>query len=52
LETLPQLPNVNPIEHIWQELKRCLQKCKISNKNDLKNALLEEWRKEKMEKNK
>ncbi|CAK9796254.1 Transposable element Tc1 transposase [Anthophora quadrimaculata] len=43
LETPSQSPDMNVIEHIWGELKRRIRKYVISNKNDLKNALQEEW---------
>ena len=41
LITPPQSPDMNPIEHLWDQLeKRCHH---ISNKNQLKDLLLSEW---------
>lgn len=44
LETPPQSPNLNPIEHLWAHLKQCLSKYTISNKQVLIEKLFEEWR--------
>ena len=43
LETPPQSPDLNPIEHLWQYLETQIRKRHISNKRDLQNALKEEW---------
>lgn len=43
LETPPQSPDCNPIEHVWDYLDRKVHEAPILNKNDLKNRLLEEW---------
>lgn len=43
LETPPQSPDIKPIEHLWEELDQRLRKHSISNKNDLKDVLLQEW---------
>lgn len=43
LHTPPQSPDINPIEHLWDEIKRRLQKHNIKNKTELKNAILLEW---------
>ena len=43
IKTPPQSPDANPIENLWNELGRKIRKHNISNKNDLKRALLEEW---------
>jgi hypothetical protein len=45
LPTLPQSPDINPIENLWHILDMKIRKRKISNKNDLKKALVEEWQK-------
>jgi len=45
LFTPPQSPDVNPIENLWHILDLQIRKRKISNKNDLKKVLLEEWSK-------
>ncbi|XP_055306511.1 uncharacterized protein LOC129570812, partial [Sitodiplosis mosellana] len=45
LNTPPQSPDLNPIENLWDNLDRRIRTHKISNKNDLKNALEEEWSK-------
>lgn len=43
LHSPPQSPDLNPIEHLWDELERRIRKYPISNKNMLKNRLNEEW---------
>lgn len=43
LHSPPQSPDLNPIENLWDELDRRIRKRTIKNKQDLKNALLEEW---------
>lgn len=45
LHTPPQSPDLNPIEHLWSEIKRNIGKYNIQNKNDLKNAIVSEWNK-------
>ncbi|KMQ88467.1 tc1-like transposase protein [Lasius niger] len=45
LITPPQSPDINPIENLWHLLDLQIRKRKISNKNDLKKVLLEEWSK-------
>lgn len=45
LHSPPQSPDLNPIEHLWDELERRIRKRVIRNKNDLKTALTEEWNK-------
>lgn len=44
METPPQSPDINPIENLWDYLGKRLQNREISNKNQLKTVLLEEWR--------
>lgn len=43
LETPPQSPDLNVIENLWHYLDRAVRKHNISNKQDLKNVLQEEW---------
>jgi transposase len=43
LKTPPQSPDINPIEHLWDQLERKILSHHISSKEDLKIALLEEW---------
>lgn len=43
METPAQSPDCNPIEHLWEELDRRIRKRQISNEEDLKKALQEEW---------
>ena len=39
-----QLPDLNPIEHLWQELERCIQNCSKHPKIlELEIALQNEW---------
>jgi len=42
LHTSPQSPDLNSIEHLWGILK-AIKKRYISNREDLKTALQEEW---------
>lgn len=43
LQTPPQFPDINPIEHLWSELKRRLEKYDIRSKQQLETLLLQEW---------
>lgn len=43
IETPAQSPDLNVIENLWSYLESKLRNHKISNKNDLKEALLLEW---------
>ncbi|GFU95337.1 transposable element Tcb1 transposase [Trichonephila clavipes] len=45
VKTIPQSPDLNSIEHLWNYLDRQIRKQEIKTKNDLKKALLEEWQK-------
>ena len=42
-----QSPDLNPIEHLWDELERKVRRCDILSKNEteLFNFLVEEWEK-------
>ena len=43
LNTPPQSPDINPIEHLWQLLDTKIRKRDITSKSSLKTALQEEW---------
>lgn len=45
METPPQSPDLNVIENLWSQLEIGIRKHSISNKTELKTALLEEWNK-------
>lgn len=40
-----QSPDLNPIEHLWDHLERRIREHHITNKENLKAALAEEWEK-------
>ena len=43
LNTPPQSPDMNPIEHVWNELEKRIRKHNITSKSELKKVLLQEW---------
>ena len=43
LYTSPQSPDMNPIEHLWDEIGRKIKTHNIRNKQQLKNVILTEW---------
>lgn len=43
LHTPPQSPDMNPIEHLWDEIGRKIRTHNVRNKQQLKNAILTEW---------
>ena len=46
IETLkwpPYSPDLNPIEHMWDELERRMKKHQPKNKEELKTILHQEW---------
>lgn len=43
LETPPQSPDLNPIENLWEQLDARVRKHTITNKNQLKEVLIQEW---------
>ena len=40
-----QSPDMNPIENLWQDLKKIVRQHKPTNKEDLKHILNEKWNK-------
>lgn len=45
LNTPPQSPDLNPIEHLWDDLEKRIRKHEIRNKQQLKAVLMDEWNK-------
>ena len=45
LEWPSQSPDLNPIEHLWSDLKIAVQQCSPSNLTDLERICREEWEK-------
>lgn len=45
LNSPPQSPDLNPIEHLWDLLERKIRKHSITSKEMLKNVIIEEWTK-------
>lgn len=43
LHTPPQSPDMNPIEHLWAELKKRIKTRIVKNKKDLAEVLKDEW---------
>uniref|UniRef100_A0A034WUD9 Transposable element Tcb1 transposase n=1 Tax=Bactrocera dorsalis TaxID=27457 RepID=A0A034WUD9_BACDO len=43
LQPPPQSPDLNVIEHVWEELARRVYKNRFSSINDLKSAIMAEW---------
>jgi transposase len=43
LHTPPQSPDMNPIEHLWDEIERKIRTHNVRNKQQLKNAIFTEW---------
>ncbi len=37
-------PDLNPIEHMWGILKWKVKKCKVSNIHQLRDVIMEEWK--------
>ena len=38
-------PDLNPLEHLWNQLGRRLKKRQLRNRQELRNLLMEEWNK-------
>ena len=45
LDHPPQSPDLNPIEHLWAYLDKKVRQRTVSNKEELKKTILEEWQK-------
>ena len=45
LEWLGQSPDLNPIDHLWRDLKIVVQRCSPSNLTELEMICREEWEK-------
>ncbi|CAK9820113.1 Transposable element Tcb1 transposase [Anthophora quadrimaculata] len=45
LVTPPQSPDINPIEHLWAEIKKNIRKSPPRNRDELKQRFIEEWEK-------
>ncbi len=37
-------PDLNPIENLWGILKRKVEECKVSNIHQLRDFIMEEWK--------
>ena len=45
LDHLPQFPDLNPIEHLWEYVDKKVRELNISCKDDLEAVLQDEWTK-------
>ncbi|GBL92088.1 Transposable element Tcb1 transposase [Araneus ventricosus] len=45
IKTTAQSPDINPIEHVWDDLQQKINEHNISNKQELRKHLIEEWAK-------
>ncbi|GBO04219.1 hypothetical protein AVEN_54988-1 [Araneus ventricosus] len=45
IKTTDQSPDINPIEHVWDYLQQKINEHNISNKQELRKHLIEEWAK-------
>ena len=43
MEWPSQSPDLSPIEHLWDELKRCMGRRNFGNADDLFQTMQEEW---------
>lgn len=43
LRTLPQNPDINPIEHLWGEIDKKLKNYDITSKDVLRQKIVEIW---------
>ncbi|GBM91397.1 hypothetical protein AVEN_204270-1 [Araneus ventricosus] len=45
IKTPAESPDINPIEHVWDYLQQKINEHNISNKQELRKHLIEEWAK-------
>ena len=43
LHTPPQSPDLNPIEHLWNELGRRIRNHDVRNRQQLQSVIMKEW---------
>ena len=43
LHTPPQSPDLNPIEHLWDELGRRIRNHDVRNRQQLQSVIMKEW---------